>query len=399
MELANQPSPPGDELAAAAFVHGWMDREGLAPRYVADVPERPNVVGRIAGSGTAGRSLLFDAHLDSGLGGPLADWVYGDRPIAAARIEGERIYGAHVQNDRGPLAAFLAAAAAIRRAGARLAGELVLAAVVGEIDQAPVDEFQGPRFLGQGYGTRTLVAQGVLADFALIAETSDFGITWLECGDAWYRILLRGRTMYGPRSHRTARPGDHPNAIVRAAAAVQAVEAWGDAYEARERRRLGRSEVVPKVTVGGLRGGAPYSPSRTAAKAAVYVDVRLVPGADPLAVRGELRQALAAAGLPEAEVDLFHYRRGYEAQGIEPLIEAIERAHAAVAGTATAAVSAPETSMWRDLNVFNEVGVPAACFGPARRWDAQGIPYIAREDLLAVARMYALLALDVCGGG
>ncbi len=64
--------------------------------------------------------------------------------------------------------------------------------------------------------------------------------------------------------------------------------------------------------------------------------------------------------------------------------------------------------MWRDLNIFNEVGIPAVTFGPPRRtpgggpWRGGDDRFFTKDDLLEAARIYALTALAICntpGGG
>jgi hypothetical protein len=54
--------------------------------------------------------------------------------------------------------------------------------------------------------------------------------------------------------------------------------------------------------------------------------------------------------------------------------------------------------MWRDINVFNEVGIPSATFGFPRR-SAPDVPekFVEIDDLLDSAKMYALVAADICG--
>lgn len=60
-------------------------------------------------------------------------------------------------------------------------------------------------------------------------------------------------------------------------------------------------------------------------------------------------------------------------------------------------VDTPETSMWRDINIFNEVGIPAATFGMQRK-RASDAPerFVEIQDIVDGAKMYALVALDVC---
>jgi hypothetical protein len=56
--------------------------------------------------------------------------------------------------------------------------------------------------------------------------------------------------------------------------------------------------------------------------------------------------------------------------------------------------------MWRDLNVFNEVGIPSVCYGPPRqREPLSGAQNRAMKisDLVQATKVYALTALLVCG--
>ena len=120
-------------------------------------------------------------------------------PSASVDHEKKRIFGLAVQNDRGPMAAFMIAARAIKNSGLRLSGDIIMTMVVGEIGMGPVDEFRGARFIGKGYGSRHAVTHGINGDFALIAETTDFGVTWIEAGAAYFKITLEGRSFYTPR--------------------------------------------------------------------------------------------------------------------------------------------------------------------------------------------------------
>jgi acetylornithine deacetylase/succinyl-diaminopimelate desuccinylase-like protein len=262
-----------------------------------------------------------------------------------------------------------------------------------------VDEFQGAGFLGKGIGTRMLVDSGVVADFAIVAESTDWAISELECGCAYFRILVRGTSVYTPWHERGATIADHPNAAVKAAALALAIDKWAHDYERKQSFKFRDSMVIPKASIGALRSGAPYSPSRTAANAALYLDVRLVPGANPLKIQDELRELATSVGI-SAEVEMYLYRRGYAAQGVELLTESTKAACERVLRTEPPPPPSGYISMWRDRNVFSEVGIPAVSFGPPRSGgqDTRG-PYglyIEKSHLLAAAQIYALLALDLC---
>ena len=127
--------------------------------------------------------------------------------------------------------------------------------------------------------------------------------------------------------------------------------------------------------------------------------MRIVPGKDPNAVRKEIEAAIKPLGL-NCEVSLFQYSRGYIAKNAEPLIGAIAEAHRHIFNAEPPEPPSAETSMWRDLNVFNEVGIPSVCYGPPRQREPMsgaGNRAMKIDDLLAATKVYALTALSLCG--
>src|SRR5439155_672574 len=81
---------------------------------------------------------------------------------------------------------------AIKDSGVRLKGDLLLMAVVGEIGVEPVDEFQSPAYLAKEPGTRFAITHGGVADYALVAEGTDFGIVGVEAGKAFFKVTVFG---------------------------------------------------------------------------------------------------------------------------------------------------------------------------------------------------------------
>jgi hypothetical protein len=90
-------------------------------------------------------------------------------------------------------------------------------------------------------------------------------------------------------------------------------------------------------------------------------------------------------------------RKGYEGKNVEPLIAAIELAHENVRGVKPPPINTPETSMWRDINIFNEIGIPAATFGMPRKTAPDVAQrFVDVRDIVDAAKMYALVALNIC---
>jgi hypothetical protein len=53
--------------------------------------------------------------------------------------------------------------------------------------------------------------------------------------------------------------------------------------------------------------------------------------------------------------------------------------------------------MWRDINIFNEVGIPAATFGMPRKSSPDAVErFVEIKDIVDAAKMYALVAMEIC---
>lgn len=394
--MGNITAPSGYEQPMADFVLRWLKENGFERSYQQQLAEgRANTIGVLQGTG-GGKNLIFNSHMDSEQGMPMR---LGEELPAGPKAwidEKGRIFGQAVQNDRGPMAAFMIATKALRDSGAALRGDIIMTMVVGEIGMGPVDEFSGHRYIGKGYGSRHAVAHGILGDYALVAETTDFGVTWIEAGAAYFKVTLRGRATYTPRIPERGALKDNPNAIIKMTAVIQAIERWAVEYERKYTIEYPVGKMVPKVSIGAIRGGAPYKPSTTADACSIYVDVRVPPPVHFAQVERELREVVLAQALG-GEVECYMSRKGYEGKHVEPLVDAVRSAHQTVRGSEPPPVDTPETSMWRDVNIFNEVGIPAVTFGMPRKTAPDVAQrFVEVPDLVDTARMYALVARDIC---
>ena len=402
LELGNTYGPLGNEEPTARRVHEWYRDNGMAADLVPMIEGRASVVGKVPGNRT-GTSLIFNAHLDTEASGPDFDQLMNvpDPNLVGARREADRLYGHTVQNDRGCMSVQMIAGRAIHQAGVPLKGDLLLKSAAGETGAAPVDEYQGMRFESKGFGTTWLVEHGYRADYAVIAETTDFSASWIQCGATYFKVTLRGRNMYTPRLQRPEHLADHPNAIVRAAAVIDAIERWAVEFEVRRTRETSAGTMAPKAQVGAMRGGLPWRPNRSSPYAALYVDVRTLPGEDVGPIHRELLDVVRSVD-PNGEVEIIMSKAGYAAtdEAIAPLLGTIRSAHAHVRGepmpdrAETAVVS-----MWRDTNVYNRVGIPALTFGPSRgRAAVQGTGFMELDNMIEGAKIYALTVLSMCAG-
>ena len=399
LDLGNIDSPTGSEGPVGEYVYDWLVREGFETKKIALVPDRPNVLGTLPGT-SFGKSLVFNSHMDTTI--HKDEWWTtrraADAVFHSAWREGDTLIGNGVCNDKGPMATFLLAAKAIKDAGVKLKGDLLLMAVVGEIGVEPVDEFQSPAYLAKEPGTRFAITHGGVADYALVAEGTDFGLVGVEAGKAFFKVTVFGNDLpiYTPYIPRPTPIDKNPSAIVRMAPLIQRIEEWAYDYEQKNRYECAGGTIVPRVNIGAIRGGVPYKITKTVQQCAIYLDVRTTPVQNPLDIREDLRRLVAGAGL-EGEVELYTYRPSFEAdpQKVEPLKSAITRAHQAMLGTAPKAAAPPFSSMWRDINCFNEMRIPAITYGPGVSVGA-GTFGMKISDLVMGSRLYALTALDLC---
>jgi acetylornithine deacetylase/succinyl-diaminopimelate desuccinylase-like protein len=390
--MGNIYSPTSQEAEMAAFVYEWMDKNGFGPRLIGPTKERANVLGRYRGEGN-GLALTFNSHMDVTLG-KNEIWrlkVPDQKIYYQAWIEGNTIFGNGVVNDKGPMASWMVAVKALREAGVSLKGDVLMSAVVGEIGYEPVDEFAGMAYAGKDLGTRYLLTHGGSADLAIVAEATDFKPGWVEAGKAFFKVTIHaGPSRYTPYVQHGA-PEESKNAIVRAALLIPILERWAKEYEERYTTHFAGGTVVPKVSIGAIRAGLPYQIIRPPEVCSLYIDVRLLPGMNPLDVREELINLVLKSGF-EGGVELYLHRPGYESVGVEGLLAELGRAHERVHQSQMIfPPDPPVTSMWRDTNVYAEFGIPAINYGPGGG-AGSGQNSLPIEDLFIAAKVYALTA-------
>jgi acetylornithine deacetylase/succinyl-diaminopimelate desuccinylase-like protein len=398
VELGNVYSPTGHDEPAAAWVYDWLREHDFAPKKLGITSERYNVLGTMKGTG-GGTSLIFNSHLDN-LVSVDDTWTYVDPSrdllTKAWRDDEDRVWGLPVVNCKGPMACWMIACKALKEAGAELRGDVLLTHVCGEIEIEPVDEYQGVHHHSHDVGARYLIARGAVADYALVAEATDFEAGLVEAGKAWFKITVKaGPTTYTPFYPRGVPKADSRNAIVQMARFVDRFEDWAEGYTERYRSETEHGTIEPKAVVSAIRAGYPTKLWRAPEICSAYVDVRLNLETTALDVQEELTGVAAELGL-DVDVENFAYRRGAAAHGVERLYDALEGAHEAVLGRPlTRDANPPTISMWRDTTPFNEAGIPSLTYGPGAN-AATGKGFFTVDEMVAAAQVYARVALNLC---
>jgi acetylornithine deacetylase/succinyl-diaminopimelate desuccinylase-like protein len=395
VDMVDIRSPTGHEAGMAEYIVNRLRRAGIDTMLQPVEAGRPNAVAHLRGRGT-GQNLLFTGHMDTSYSGD-EEHLVGEGFQPKGVVRDGWIWGLGANNMKSGLAGLVVAMEAIAQSGITLEGDLSLGAVVGEIEKAPAEEFQGPDYSGYGVGTKHLVAHGVTADFALLAEPTALRICTANMGCLWARIAVSGSVAH---SALTNKPGN-VNAIEVARQLCDDLDAWAKEFiEA----NLYMGEHA-NVTLACIRAGAPWRLSRNPHECSVYLDIRTVPGQSNEAIkrdlRGVLRRFAERRRIAEPVLSFSVTDPALQIDESLAVVSALKEAQAAVMGEATRPFLRRPGSDAVHLAAY---GVPCVQFGPGGRLhpDAQGRSmhevgdHVLLDDVVLAARVYAETALNLC---
>lgn len=242
--------------------------EHLPGMHDTSFANRPNVIGVLRGTG-GGRSIVLNAHVDTVVAGDESRWTHP--PFSATLAEGA-IWGRGACDMKAGLVACLYAVRALRDTGARLRGDVIVAATVAEESG--------------GAGSVAYALAGPKAHAAIVTEPTGLSIAPAHAGSAQLRVTINGRSAHACVRHR----------------GVSSIEKFVSLFRfLREYERERCSEArhplfaeidnpVP-VNVGVVRGGA--SATIVPEETAVDVRIGMMPGEDFATVRADLEARLA----------------------------------------------------------------------------------------------------------
>ncbi|MGH3131283.1 MAG: M20 family metallopeptidase, partial [Gaiellaceae bacterium] len=389
-DLVNISSPTGRELGVAEYLRGVLEEMGLEVAWQEVEEGRANVLGVLRGAG-GGKSLMLNGHMDTSYSGR-EPWLRGKGFRPEARVDGGHLFGLGISNMKGALACYVEAVRAIQDAGLRLRGDLIVAAVVGEIEKTQWgEEYRGAEYRGYAAGSSHLVTHGGVADMCILGEPTEQRIVLGHYGSLWLRL-----STHGPFVH-TAFSGGRldENAIVRLREVLDVVLEWIPAWQ--DRTRYGGKLGI--VNVGAVRGGFPWRVSRTPERADLFLDVRVPPTMPMVQARTalgdfvrELQERFPEHGI---ESEIYVTAPGAEIAEDHPLVAAVDASHTEVFGRP------PErdTVRWfSDASVLTRYGIETVNYGCS-----SGLPSATEGENLEIkalvdtAKVYALAATRICG--
>jgi len=382
----------GHEQAMAELMAELYEDAGLRCQWQQVEDGRANALGVLAGAG-GGKSLMFNGHTDTSYSGkePWLRGVPGFQPEAFVR-DG-RLYGLGISNMKGALACYVEVARVLRDAGVRLQGDLVIAAVCGEIEKTQYGDATGAEYRGYAAGTRYLVSHGGVADMCLLGEPTEGKVVLGHFGALWLRIRVHGDFIHTAFSE--GRRGD--NSILRMHEVLAAVSEWIPTWENDPQNAYRGAKAI--VNVGAIDGGFGWRVSRTPHHTDVCLDIR-VPPTKPMAVARrevlelgrELGERFPAYGI---EGEVYVTAPGAEIDEGHELVAAIDVAHEAVFGEAP---GRDVTRWFSDASVLTRYDVPTVNYGTSTGlMDVELGENLEIDGLARTADVYARVAMNVCG--
>jgi acetylornithine deacetylase/succinyl-diaminopimelate desuccinylase family protein len=370
-------NPPGDERAISGLVSEQLEALGFDVELVESEPKRVNTLGKLRGAG-GGRNFLFNGHYDTVPVGNLDFWSVD--PFGGLVKDG-MIYGRGSGDMKGAIASAIIAAKALDEARIGLRGDFMIHGVADE------------EFFGR-YGTRYLAERGYVdsetVDMAVVGEGS------IKDDVIHARTAVRGRVLVNilvkGKSAHSSRPQDGVNAVLKMGKVLLAIDDHG--FNFPPHPLLPAPTIAPGTVInGGTKDN--IIPELCEA----ICDVRIVPGMTVEGVLEDVRSVVdeLKGQDPELDVEVTSplNKPPSEISASDELFKIADRAVRATMGYELKPVG---TSGSNDTSWLTTIAkIPAMAFGPgggnahgADEWASVGM-------LVDFAKIYGLMAMDVCG--
>jgi len=387
-DVVNISSPTGNELEMACYMKQAL--AALDPNVSwQEIEEgRANVVARWRGTG-GGKNLMFNGHMDTSNTGR-EEFLTGIGYKPKAVVRDGFLYGLGIYNMKGALVCYTQALKALARSGLRLKGDVIIAAVVGEIEKSQWEEFRGKDYRGYGLGTHYLVNHGVLPDMCILGEPTDMKLVLEHFGSLWVRISCAGIYVHTAFSEGRA----EMNSIRRMYVLMDTILKWIANWE----KNASQGGKRALVNLGCIQGGHPWRASRTPERTDLFLDVRVPPTIPMSEARRNLQQMFLQLETKHPdwglEFETYVSVPGARISDEHEMIKAIETSHEYVTGRR------PEREVvtWcSDASVLSRYGIETVNYGPSSGpRDVEG-EKVAIQTLVEMTKIYALVAADLCG--
>ncbi|MDR1710226.1 MAG: M20 family metallopeptidase [Candidatus Accumulibacter sp.] len=353
-EMVRLKSVTFQEEAAARY----LERFFLQAGFSVEVDEVNNVVAELKGSG-GGKRVFFLGHHDTVEEGDPKLWTYP--PFEAAVAQG-RIWGRGTADEKGGLAACMAAVEKLLAEDRNIRGDILIVSSREETSDLSTR------------GIVKLLDRGIEADFCIVVEPTCLEIMLGHKGRAVIDIETHGKTAH------SSVPEMGINAINHMARLLLELEAM----PLPDRPPLGRGTQSAGVIAGGVR------PNIVPERCSVSIDRRIVGGESAASVEAEIRAVIdrLAAKTPGFKAT-FSIRPPYlpsyidkDAYVVRALSDVLREIDAPVR---VGFMDGHTDGEW----IVNDLGIPAVILGPGDMRQAHATDeYVEIEQLGRAAEIY-----------
>jgi acetylornithine deacetylase/succinyl-diaminopimelate desuccinylase-like protein len=316
--------PRAGEQVVAQFLAARGSRAGLEVEFKKVLPQRSNLIMRLACGGKARQRVLLAPHLDTVNAAP--------NQFIPRKVNG-RLYGRGACDTKGSVAAMIAALCDLATKGRRPATtDIIFVGLVDEEDNQS--------------GSRALASSGFKADLAIVGEPTSLRLVTAHKGSLWLRLESQGKAAHG------SRPELGRNAVHEMSRIVDLLETR---YAASLKRRRHPILGQGTISVGVIAGGT--QPNIVPDHCSILVDRRTLPGETEISVRREIQTWLKREGLRAVCGD--DKMAPCRALETDPKLPLVAQFLAQLSQGKPAGVH-----YFSDAAVLAEGGIPSVVFGP-----------------------------------
>jgi len=364
-------NPPGNEEEVARLVASFLESEGIHTELQSVEPGRPNVLG-ILGNVEDKPELLLCAHTDTVPFGDINQWAVD--PLGG-ELKDDRLWGRGATDDKGNLAAMIAALIGIRRAKIDLKNPVVLAAVCDEeVSHKGIHAF--------------LTHDWARASMALVGEWSSAERIILGYrGALAIEVVVHGRGAHG------SRPEYGINAIDNMVEKVlPCIKATPMVFETSELF----AQSHPTFNVGVIEGGSKINMVPDYCRA--LVDIRVMPGQSAMGVFEQICDEVEALQEREDGLKVEVLLHG----ATDPFLTTKDSLLVRQLAASVREVTQTEPSYFGksstcDGNIISrEVGIPVVVYGPGNPSTHGPNEYVDVPDLIDAASVLFDFTKRVC---
>jgi acetylornithine deacetylase/succinyl-diaminopimelate desuccinylase-like protein len=366
VRLIAVPSKTGEAGAVSDSLADMLTSDGFTvERAAAGHPSAPAVVVRW-NTKRPGRTLQFNGHLDT---------VH--LPFIPPRLEGDRIRGSGSSDMKAGIAAAVEALRVLRDTDSLAAGGILLTAH--DLHETP---------WGDSRQLNNLICHGCVGDAVLLPEYLNHCLPVIGRGGFTWKVTIKRP---GAPIHEVMRPVNEPSVIAAGALLVDRLNRLDRELSVKRDAMAGADSLF----IGQIHSGEIFN--QYPQECRIDGTRRWLPGTRREDVEEQLRALLAeVAGETGTTIDLEvnMMRDSFVLDQNDPLVSAFQDAQATVSGKALPIGAKPFCD---DGNAFWSLAkVPAITHGPNAGGAHTLEEWVSIDDLVRVARVYALTAAAYC---